>query len=76
VLFAVASRRLIDARRSEVARRGREATLHEHPEREPSTTEIGDDTLFLLFNCCHPELRPASQVALTADRLTRLIPSG
>jgi predicted RNA polymerase sigma factor len=24
-----------------------------------------DDTLFLLFCCCHPDLRPASQVALT-----------
>lgn len=28
-------------------------------------TEEGDDTLFLLFCCCHPELAPASQVALT-----------
>ena len=25
----------------------------------------GDDTLFLLFCCCHPDLAPASQVALT-----------
>jgi predicted RNA polymerase sigma factor len=64
-LFTVATRRLIDARRSEAARRVREDTLHAHPEREPSTTETGDDTLFLLFDCCHPELTPASQVALT-----------
>ena len=28
-------------------------------------TEEGDDTLFLLFCCCHPDLAPASQVALT-----------
>ena len=28
-------------------------------------TEVGDDTLFLLFCCCHPDLAPASQVALT-----------
>ncbi|MDX6596785.1 MAG: hypothetical protein QOE87_672, partial [Gaiellales bacterium] len=27
--------------------------------------EAGDDTLFLLFCCCHPDLAPASQVALT-----------
>ena len=28
-------------------------------------TEEGDDTLFLLFCCCHPDIAPASQVALT-----------
>jgi predicted RNA polymerase sigma factor len=28
-------------------------------------TEEGDDTLFVLFCCCHPDLAPASQVALT-----------
>jgi predicted RNA polymerase sigma factor len=32
---------------------------------ESDATEEGDDTLFLLFCCCHPELPPASQVALT-----------
>jgi predicted RNA polymerase sigma factor len=31
----------------------------------PVITEEGDDTLFLLFCCCHPALAPASQVALT-----------
>ena len=31
----------------------------------PSPREEGDDTLFLLFCCCHPDLSPASQVALT-----------
>jgi predicted RNA polymerase sigma factor len=31
----------------------------------PSATEEGDDTLFLLFCCCHPDLTPTSQVALT-----------
>ena len=65
-LSTVATRRLIDARRSEAARRGREDTLHESPEPEPPpSTATGDDTLFLLFSCCHPELSPASQVALT-----------
>jgi predicted RNA polymerase sigma factor len=28
-------------------------------------TEEGDDTLFVLFCCCHPDLAPTSQVALT-----------
>ena len=62
-LTTVAKRRLIDARRSEVARvRREEATLTEPV---PVATEEGDDTLFLLFCCCHPDLTPASQVALT-----------
>ena len=65
-LSTVATRRLIDTRRSEAARRGREDTLHESPQPEPPPgTAEGDDTLFLLFCCCHPELSPASQVALT-----------
>jgi len=62
-LTSVAKRRLIDARRSEVARlRREEATLAEPA---MAATEEGDDTLFLLFCCCHPDLTPASQVALT-----------
>ena len=35
------------------------------PSRRQGPTEQGDDTLLLLFCCCHPELSPASQVALT-----------
>jgi predicted RNA polymerase sigma factor len=31
----------------------------------PTGDVTGDDTLFLLFCCCHPDLAPASQVALT-----------
>jgi len=62
-LTTVATRRLVDARRSEAARRRREATTYDEP--EPATTEDGDDTLFLLFCCCHPDLAPTSQVALT-----------
>ncbi|MGH8917196.1 MAG: sigma-70 family RNA polymerase sigma factor, partial [Actinomycetes bacterium] len=64
-LSTVATRRLIDARRSDAARRGREDTRREQPEPQAPTTETGDDTLFLLFCCCHPDLAPASQVALT-----------
>jgi RNA polymerase sigma factor (sigma-70 family) len=62
-LATVATRRLVDARRSEVARQRREETTCAEP--RPTATEEGDDTLFLLFCCCHPDLAPASQVALT-----------
>jgi RNA polymerase sigma factor (sigma-70 family) len=62
-LLQTASRRLIDQRRSERSRRDREsqATLHEPP------TEVSDqdDTLSVLFMCCHPALTPASAIALT-----------
>jgi RNA polymerase sigma factor (sigma-70 family) len=64
-LATVATRRLVDVRRSDAARRGREERLLERREPEPANTEPGDDTLFLLFCCCHPDLSPASQVALT-----------
>ena len=49
----------------DAARRGREERLLEQRVPEPAKTEAGDDTLFLLFCCCHPDLSPASQVALT-----------
>ena len=62
-LATVAARRLVDAHRSEAARHRREEVVYAEP--EPGPTEEGDDTLFLLFCCCHPDLTPASQVALT-----------
>ncbi len=62
-LTTVATRRLVDARRSEAARNRREETVYAEPRQGP--TEEGDDTLFVLFCCCHPDLAPASQVALT-----------
>src|SRR5580692_3654899 len=62
-LAAVATRRLVDARRSEAARQRREEATYAEP--RPAAIEDGDDTLFLLFCCCHPDLAPASQVALT-----------
>jgi len=61
-LTAVATRRLVDARRSAAARARREVTDQVQP--VPGATEDGDDTLLLLFCCCHPELAPASQMAL------------
>lgn len=62
-LVTVASRRLVDQMRSDHARREREvATAAEvAPENVPDT----DDTLVLLFLCCHPTLTAASQIALT-----------
>jgi RNA polymerase sigma factor (sigma-70 family) len=62
-LATVATRRLVDARRGEAARHRREEATY--PEPRPTATEEGDDTLFLLFCCCHPDLAPASQMALT-----------
>ncbi len=62
-LTTVATRRLVDSRRSEAARRRRERATY--TERGSGVAEVGDDTLFLLFCCCHPDLSPASQVALS-----------
>ncbi|HET8930751.1 MAG TPA: sigma-70 family RNA polymerase sigma factor [Acidimicrobiales bacterium] len=62
-LTTVATRRLIDARRTAGARTRREDVVAAQP--PPGPTESGDDTLFLLFCCCSPALAPASQVALT-----------
>ncbi|GII82399.1 RNA polymerase sigma24 factor [Sphaerisporangium siamense] len=71
-LITVASRRLTDQWRSDHARRAREVTLAAMtPDRDALTPEPGewtpdqDDTLTLLFLCCHPALTPASQIALT-----------
>lgn len=66
-LTTVATRRLVDARRSEAARRRREQEDAAAEPEPPSVAaeETGDDTLLLLFRCCHPALAPASQVALT-----------
>jgi len=71
-LITVASRRLTDLLRSEQARRRREDdvgpwTLPERrlaPAADRPAAEA-DDTLILLFLCCHPALSPASQIALT-----------
>jgi RNA polymerase sigma factor (sigma-70 family) len=69
-LLTVASRSLVDEWRSERARRHREETLaalmysvgYEDPDQWPADQ---DDTLLLLFLCCHPMLSPSSQLALT-----------
>ncbi|WBP85544.1 RNA polymerase sigma factor [Kitasatospora cathayae] len=63
-LVTVAGRRLVDQIRSDHARREREnaTTAAEVPPEEVPDT---DDTLLLLFLCCHPALTAASQTALT-----------
>ncbi|MEU2256727.1 DUF6596 domain-containing protein [Nocardia xishanensis] len=71
-LITVASRRLTDLLRNEQARRRREETFARwSPSREwvapPADRRPADsdDTLVLLFLCCHPALSPTAQVALT-----------
>ncbi len=65
-LVTVASRRLADQVRSDAARRRREeADALRTPPPAGGEAEAGDDTLTLLFLCCHPALTPSSQVALT-----------
>jgi len=63
-LITVASRRLTDLLRAEQARRRREDTVFQWRLPEEQVTPA-DDTLVLLFLCCHPSLSPASQIALT-----------
>ncbi|MFE4514799.1 RNA polymerase sigma factor [Kitasatospora sp. NPDC056783] len=63
-LVTVASRRLVDQLRGDRARREREratAAAEVVPQEVPDT----DDTLRLLFLCCHPALTAASRTALT-----------
>jgi RNA polymerase sigma factor (sigma-70 family) len=64
-LTTVASRRLVDEWRSESARRRREenAAVLDTVDRAPVPGQ--DDTLTLLFLCCHPALSAPSQLALT-----------
>jgi RNA polymerase sigma factor (sigma-70 family) len=72
-LITVASRRLTDELRSDHARRRREdadaavMTSERRVASAPGEELVSneDDTLTLLFLCCHPALSPASQVALT-----------
>jgi RNA polymerase sigma factor (sigma-70 family) len=71
-LITVAARRLTDLLRAEQARQRREDTVARWtlPDQwlapaadRPSSDS--DDSLILLFLCCHPSLSPPSQIALT-----------
>ncbi|GAA1621471.1 sigma factor-like helix-turn-helix DNA-binding protein [Kribbella alba] len=64
-LITVASRRLTDLLRSEQARRRREDTVIQWTLAPDEPVADSDDTLILLFMCCHRSLSAASQIALT-----------
>ncbi|HEV2937395.1 MAG TPA: DUF6596 domain-containing protein [Streptosporangiaceae bacterium] len=71
-LITVAARRLMDQVRSERSRRNREeliavATPQSEMLGPPADAEPADrdDSLALLFGCCHPDLSSPSQIALT-----------
>jgi RNA polymerase sigma factor (sigma-70 family) len=69
-LLQVASRRMTDYLRSETSRRRREtrAAMQVDPVVLPAGSDdetSADDTLTLLFMCCHTALTPASAIALT-----------
>jgi RNA polymerase sigma factor (sigma-70 family) len=69
-LIQVAARRMTDYLRSEGARRRREAEAAIQSSYLASLTDFEnerdqDDTLTLVFMCCHPSLTPSSAVALT-----------
>jgi RNA polymerase sigma factor (sigma-70 family) len=69
-LILVASRRMTDQMRSETARRERETAMAREAEPMAPTLDIEadmdpDDTLILLFMCCHPALTTSSAIALT-----------
>ncbi|MEU1277057.1 sigma-70 family RNA polymerase sigma factor [Streptomyces sp. NPDC005805] len=72
-LIRVASRRLVDLLRAEESRRRREETAARldpgdaftAPPPGEGRAPAEADTLTLLFLCCHPDLAPAAQVALT-----------
>jgi RNA polymerase sigma factor (sigma-70 family) len=82
-LIRVASRRLIDQRRSNLARSVREeavavtraADAHLAPAADEESRQESDDSLRLLFLCCHPSLSRASQVALTLRAVAGLAPA-
>ena len=69
-LIQVASRRMTDQARSEIARRARETAVAQEVETMAPTVDMEsdmdpDDTLILLFMCCHPALTASSAIALT-----------
>ena len=69
-LIQVAVRRMMDCLRSEEARRRRETEIAIEPGRAVAAAGVAsesdqDDTLTLLFMCCHPSLTLSSAIALT-----------
>jgi RNA polymerase sigma factor (sigma-70 family) len=60
-----ATRRLVDAWRSNRARASREQVVAVREGTSPSSVVEKDDSLVLLFLCCHPSLTPGSAIPLT-----------
>jgi RNA polymerase sigma factor (sigma-70 family) len=64
-LTTVAARRMADGLRRDGSRRRREVAAAAREPSEPQTVADRDDSLTLLFLCCHPALAPASAIPLT-----------
>jgi RNA polymerase sigma factor (sigma-70 family) len=64
-LIRVASRRLANQYRSDDARRRREVLAASWSVASPDPPPGRDDTLILMFLCCHPSLTPALAIPLT-----------
>ena len=67
-LLTVAERRFVDGLRSDTARARREERRALADPVAPAglyASDEQDDTLALMLLCCHPDLPPASQIALT-----------
>ena len=60
-LVTVSARRMSDQRRGELARRRRESLARADV---PAEVSEHDDSLLLLFMCCHPALTPGSAIPL------------
>jgi RNA polymerase sigma factor (sigma-70 family) len=75
-LYRVACRKYLDALDSEDARRRREEHVAQERAESQDDGEVGahhDDTLELLFLCCHPALSPAAAIALTLRAVGGLV---
>jgi RNA polymerase sigma factor (sigma-70 family) len=64
-LIRVASRRMADTYRRDDARRRREELAASWSLTPPGPVPAHDDTLILMFMCCHPALTAASAIPLT-----------
>jgi RNA polymerase sigma factor (sigma-70 family) len=64
-LVRAASRRMIEEYRRDDARRRREALAASWSLTQPDPAAGRDDTLILMFLCCHPSLTPGAAIPLT-----------
>jgi RNA polymerase sigma factor (sigma-70 family) len=64
-LVQVASRRMVDQYRRDDARRRREDLAASWSLARPDAISAADDTLILMFMCCHPSLTPGAAIPLT-----------